>query len=103
MGGDLPLIEVESANGSVYGMTPSDHPDLGFPFILGTMVANNDTSVEFGHISRFAKFCFDNDTGIRRNKTELYNAGDLLSDIRRSEAFRVANHTASNPNDTGNA
>ena len=46
----------------------------------------------FEQINNFAKFCSDNDLGLRRGGVEIHGPGGLASDIFSSEAHRIASH-----------
>ncbi|QDT64738.1 hypothetical protein [Calycomorphotria hydatis] len=92
-------FEFVDGTGSIYRFSLQETRTEGLVSCDAT-VLSQPNQIVFGHISRFVTFVSENDLGLRRGKVELHpSVGSLFSDLKCSEAFRRAMHSACHPND----
>ena len=84
-------LEFTGHTGSVYRIKFVDHRAAGYASADCTITIEPKRLV-FDQINNFAKFCSDNDLGLRRGGVEIHGPGGLASDIFSSEAHRIASH-----------
>ena len=84
-------MQFTDATGSVYRLKFVNDRAAGYVSSDCT-ISVEPNRLGFEQINNFAKFCSDNNLGLRRNGVEIHGPGGLASDIFSSEAHRIASH-----------
>jgi hypothetical protein len=91
----------ETKDGEVLKFTSADDPDVFHVEFMCRFRVGADRDVAFGNLGLFVALCQRSDGRIKivRNNSVVKASGGIMSDVFRSQAYRIASHLAENPKD----